>query len=110
MNCSTLITTLVVSNVVSRLKRSFLLVPALALVLFAFSTAARAVTPPPDGGYPNNNTAEGDDALLHLTTGGQNTAIGFEALFKNTMGDSNTASGFQALFNNATVNGVSGDS
>jgi len=24
---------------------------------------AQAVTPPPDGGYPNGNTAEGQDAL-----------------------------------------------
>ncbi len=30
---------------------------------------ARTVAPPPDGGYPNANTAEGEDALFSLTTG-----------------------------------------
>ena len=36
---------------------------------FAFVTllpTARAVDPPPDGGYPNNNTAEGEDACSSL--------------------------------------------
>ena len=37
--------------------------------MFALSPTARAVTPAPDGGYPNNNTAEGDNALFSLTTG-----------------------------------------
>ena len=37
---------------------------------------ARAVVPPPDGGYPGNNTAEGQNALLSLTTGTFNTAVG----------------------------------
>ncbi len=54
-----------------------------ALVCIGLSPASRAVTPPPDGGYPNQNTAEGDDALFNLTTGTDNTANGFEALFRN---------------------------
>ena len=29
-------------------------------LLRCFCPAARAVSPPPDGGYPNDNTAEGD--------------------------------------------------
>ena len=29
---------------------------------------AKAVTPAPDGGYPNGNTAEGDNAFLALQT------------------------------------------
>jgi hypothetical protein len=29
----------------------------------------QAVVPPPDGGYPNFNTAEGQNALFSLTTG-----------------------------------------
>ena len=33
-----------------------------------------AVSPAPDGGYPNSNTAEGTDALFNLTTGVGNTA------------------------------------
>jgi len=32
---------------------------ALTLSLFALSPKALAVSPPPDGGYPGNNTAEG---------------------------------------------------
>jgi hypothetical protein len=45
------------------------------------SGTVKAVNPPPDDGYPNLNTAEGDRALFNLTTGGLNTALGFEALF-----------------------------
>jgi hypothetical protein len=60
------------------------------------SPLARAVDPPPDGGYPNNNTAEGDKALFNLTTGSDNAAIGFQALFNNTIGSFNTAIGSQA--------------
>jgi hypothetical protein len=51
--------------------------PFVALACFALSPLARALTPPPDGGYPNNNTAEGDNALLKLTTGADNTANRF---------------------------------
>jgi trimeric autotransporter adhesin len=72
----------------------------IALAWFAVSPRARAVNPAPDGGYPNENTAEGDNALLNLTTGGGNTAIGFDALFSNTTGSSNTATGSDALQNN----------
>src|ERR1043166_1552053 len=46
----------------------------LAVVLFALSSTVRAVTPAPDGGYPGNNTAEGDNALFSLT-GGTNCRI-----------------------------------
>src|SRR5712691_4381317 len=70
---------------------------ALTLGCFGVSPTARAVDPPPDGGYPNFNTAEGEDALFGLTIGSQNTAIGFEALFFNTTGGGNTAAGFEAL-------------
>jgi len=66
---------------------------ALSLACVAFSRAAQAVTPAPDGGYPNQNTAEGEDALLKLTTGSNNTAIGFQALVSNTDGQGNTAIG-----------------
>jgi hypothetical protein len=50
------------------------------------AATARAVTPPPDGGYPNQNTAEGKDALFSLATGGDNTAMGFDALDSKTTG------------------------
>jgi len=87
----------------SPLRLGLLLLPlALVLVCFALSPTARAVDPPPDGGYPNFNTAEGTDALLNLTTGFNNTAVGFDALFSNTSGDDNTAVGSQALDHNTT--------
>jgi hypothetical protein len=60
---------------------------AFALASLALSPVVHAVTPPPDGGYPFNNTAEGTDALFELTQGTGdaiggigNTAIGFQAL------------------------------
>jgi hypothetical protein len=73
-----------------------------ALVCFGLSGAIRAVTGPPDGGYPNFNTAEGDNALFSLTTGSNNTATGEGALFDNTTGNNNTANGLGALFSNTT--------
>src|SRR5436190_418799 len=75
----------------------FTLIAALVLV-----PTIQAVTPAPDGGYPNGNTAEGNFALFSLTTGVNNTAIGFQALFSNTNGGFNTASGYGALLNNST--------
>jgi len=73
-----------------------------ALTCLALSPIARAVNPPPDGGYPSQNTAEGDSALFSLTTGIDNTAIGFNALFSNTTGSFNTATGIGALLHNTT--------
>ena len=71
-------TTLTVRNSMSPATagRGFLLL-TLALACFALSPTPKAfgVSPPPDGGYPNNNTAEGFDALLSLTSGSDNTAI-----------------------------------
>ena len=75
----------------------------LVLVCFTLAPTARAVLPPPDGGYPNQNTAEGEDALLNVLAGGDNTAIGFRALYYNTAGVANTANGFDALYNNTTA-------
>ena len=74
---------------------------ALGLSL-ALVPAARAVSPPPDGGYANFNTAEGDNALFNLTTGFSNTAIGYDALYYNTTGSNNTAIGYSALQANTT--------
>src|SRR5437667_10849940 len=71
-----------------------------ALAGFALSPAAQAVAPAPGGGYPGQNTAEGDDALFSLTTGVSNTAIGFDALFSNTGGLGNTGVGSSALRGN----------
>jgi Chaperone of endosialidase len=70
------------------------------LACFALSPIVQAVVPAPDGGYPNNNTAEGDVALLNLTTGARNTAVGLGALMKDVVGSDNTAVGTAALINN----------
>jgi hypothetical protein len=83
------------------LRHGLLLIP-LAIGWFTLSPTAQAVSPPPDGGYANDNTAEGTDALFSLTTGTDNTAIGFDALFSNTTGGSNTATGSIALTSNTT--------
>src|SRR5205823_13430844 len=97
-------TTPSVRNLVSRspLRLGFLLV-ALTLVWFALSPTARAVTPAPDGGYANSNTAEGEDALFTLTTGFGNSAIGYHALYSNTIGTGNTATGIAAPASNTTA-------
>jgi hypothetical protein len=79
----------------------FLLVSCL-ISCIAILPNMRAVSPPPDGGYPNKNTAEGQDALFSLTNGTSNTANGFSALKANTNGDRNTANGALALFTNVT--------
>jgi len=76
----------------------FLAVLCLSLANFD----VEAVSPPPDGGYPSKNTAEGQDALLSLTSGTANTAIGNVALKANTTGDRNTGNGALALFFNQT--------
>jgi hypothetical protein len=71
-----------------------------ALVCVAFVRNAQAVNPPPDGGYPGGNTAEGQTALLSLTTGGFNTAVGFLSLRSDTAGSFNTAIGAGTLLAN----------
>jgi trimeric autotransporter adhesin len=90
----------------------------LLLACFGFLHVAQAVVPPPDGGYPGGNTAEGQAALFSLTTGTFNTAVGFFSLRSNTeghfntgvgagtllanVGQQNTATGAAALLNNTT--------
>jgi hypothetical protein len=66
---------------------------------------AQAITPAPDGCYPNFTTAEGCDALNFLTTGSGNTGLGWHALFANSTANFNTAVGAGALaLNNADSN------
>ena len=87
------------------LQRGLFLIPlVLALAGLGLSSAARALSPPPDGGYPNQTTAEGDGALFSLTTGLGNTALGFNALHSETEGSFNTATGRNALANHTTGN------
>ena len=57
------------------LRRAFLLI-SLLLVCFGLSPTVKAVSPEPDGGYGNGNTAEGHGAFFNLTTGHSNTALG----------------------------------
>ena len=68
-----------------------------ALVCFALVQNTQAVSPPPDGGYPGGNTAEGQNALLSLTSGTFNTAVGLYSLLSNAEGQFNTAIGAGAL-------------
>jgi Chaperone of endosialidase len=87
-----------------------------ALGCFTLSPTLRGVNPPPDGNYgpPTygaGNTAEGQNALLSLTSGTYNTAVGFSSLKSNTIGRLNTAIGVNALTSNTiginnTANGV----
>jgi hypothetical protein len=67
------------------------------LACFEFSPQAQAVAPPPDGGYPGGNTAEGQNALQSLTTGGYNAAIGWLSLRSLTTGSFNTGVGAGTL-------------
>jgi len=94
---------------------------ALSLACVALLPKVQAVVPPPDGGYPNFNTAEGQSALFSLTSGIGNTAVGGFALWSNAASslntatgagtllfntaDDNTANGALALFSNSTGNG-----
>ena len=78
------------------------LIGPFTITYLAFAPFVRAVDPPADGGYPNQNTAEGEDALLDLTGGFFNTAIGYHALSDDPSGSLNTALGAQALLLNTT--------
>jgi hypothetical protein len=49
------------------------------------------------------NTATGDHALFHDTTGDRNTADGYYALYYNTTGSYNTAEGSYALYSSTTA-------
>jgi hypothetical protein len=79
--------------------RSFAII-ALTITGFVFSPKAQAVVPPPDGGYPAFNTAEGTNALKNLSTGVGNAAVGWFSLFSNTDGSFNTALGAGTLLFN----------
>jgi hypothetical protein len=75
-------------------------VAAFALCCFAVLPKAQAVSPAPDGCYPNFTTAEGCDALQSLTTGAGNTGVGWRSLFLDTTGSFNTGVGAGTLILN----------
>ena len=79
--------------------RCCLIVVAFVLAGSALLPGARAVNPPPDGGYPGFNTAEGQNAMLNLdtTTGFANTAIGSFSLQSSINSGFNTAVGAGTL-------------
>ena len=81
------------------------LVAVTSVYLAAGNQKSQAVLPPPDGGYPGFNTAEGQSALFNLTTGSANTAVGWFSLSANAQGGFNTATGAGALvFNTSDEN------
>jgi hypothetical protein len=109
------------NHIMKSLAQSKVITPLLVITLAIFiglASKLQAVSPPPDGDYPNGNTAEGLDALLGLTSATFNTAIGWLSLASVTTGglntgvgagtlvldtaDGNTATGAAALLNNTT--------
>ncbi|HTH20330.1 MAG TPA: tail fiber domain-containing protein [Candidatus Udaeobacter sp.] len=82
---------------------TFSLIFVFLLTGFALLQPAHAVVPPPDGGYPGGNTAEGQAALLALSSGQFNTGVGFFSLLNNTTGSLNTALGAATLASNTTA-------
>jgi hypothetical protein len=94
------------------MKTRYITFATVLLTLGSFALPiAQAVNPPPDGGYPGANTAEGQNALLNLNTatGFYNTAVGFRSLESDIQGAFNTAIGAAALLTNtADQNTASG--
>ena len=78
-------------------QRTSISLVAFGLACFGLSPTSRAVSPAPDGGYPNYTTAEGQSALLNLSTGIGNTAVGWYSLQSDTTGSYNTGVGAGAL-------------
>jgi hypothetical protein len=93
------------------LRRGFLLIP-LVLACLAFLPqlqAASDVSPPPDGSYPGGNTAEGRNALNHLTTGIFNSALGWQSITTATSASFNVGAGAGTLaLNNTDENTATG--
>jgi Chaperone of endosialidase len=82
------------------MKSQNLILLLILAICVGLSSQMQAVVPAPDGGYPGGNTAEGQQALLTLTTGSYNTAVGYLSLRSNTTGKFNTAFGAGTLLVN----------
>jgi len=57
------------------MKPQNLILILIVMMCLGFLPRVQAVVPAPDG-YPGGNTAEGQNALFSLTSGGFNTAVG----------------------------------
>src|SRR2546429_670500 len=90
--------------------RSTILMAILAvLACLALLPGARAVSPAPDGCFPNFTTAEGCAAFSLLPMGAENTPLGWLPLFWDTPGSFNTGFGGGALpHNNENSNPAGG--
>ena len=97
-------TTATISNPIndSLLRRALMFIP-FVLMCVTYLLEAQALSPAPDGGYPNGNTAEGQNALLSLSTGTFNTAIGVFSAESLTEGNFNTGVGAGALLANTAI-------
>src|SRR6266508_4257587 len=84
--------------------RTPLILITFALVCFAPLQNTQAVNPPPDGGYPGGNTAEGYLALGSLTTGAYNTAVGIYSVLSLIDGNFCTGVGAGTLLANTADN------
>jgi hypothetical protein len=82
---------------------SLLIAAMVTLVCLRLAPLAQAVVLPPDGDYAGGNTAEGQNALLGLTTGTYNTAVGIYSLLSNATAKFNTGVGAGALLANSTT-------
>ena len=96
--------TVIKTSIEKPLLRPYCILTAIALGFFVFPQRTHAVSPPPDGGYSGQNTAEGQTALLHLAGGTYNTALGWASLGFNVTGNFNTGVGAATLLNNTADN------
>src|SRR5437762_11846712 len=80
--------------------KSSVILLSVLFVLTAFLPNGQALSPAPDGCYPNYTTAEGCSALNSLTTGPGNTGLGWESLLSDTTGNANTGVGARPLILN----------
>jgi hypothetical protein len=100
--------TILTTNYIRRLVGQSALL-SLLLGCLALLPTAQAVSPPPGGGYPGGNTAEGQNALFSLTSGTFNTALGWLSLASVTTGSLNTGVGAGTLvLNTADGNTATG--
>ena len=93
-------------NIRTKNQNITLTLATIALTYFGLlAPKAFGVSPPPDGCYPGLTTAEGCNALSHLTSGAGNTGLGWDALFGTSTANFNTGVGAGALVtNNADSN------